>query len=181
MKKLMMIAVVMGAMGVSGIASAAGDTASATFTWSGAVPASPSSDGWIIKDSVGNDIQRGALIYKLGVDGKGELTSSSTIDFNVFKSADGVEVGDPAAQYSFALTSLQSTKGGLPQEQDSSGYYAVVADGTPMVKGGTPIAKTTGGVTFLTVASSGVATPSNQPVAGEDVDVHARIVVTGAL
>lgn len=181
MKKLMMIAVVMGALGVSGIASAAGDTASATFTWSGAVPMSPSSDGWIIKDSVGNDIQRGALIYKLDEAGNGELTSSSTIDFNVFKSTNGVDVGEPAAQYSYALTSLQATKGGLPQEQDGSGYYAVVADGLPMVKGAAPIAKATGGVTFLTVATSGVATPSNQPVAGEAVDVHARIVVSGAL
>lgn len=180
MKKCMLMAVVLGAMGIAGTASAA-DQASATFTWSGTVPMAPASDGFIIKDSAGNDIQRGTLIFAVNAGGEGDLTSSSTLNFNVYESVDGVEVGDPATSYSYALTSLQATKGGLPQEQDANGYYAIQADGDLMEKGAAPVAKATGGVTFLTVAPSAAATPSNKPVAGESVDVHARIVISDAV
>lgn len=178
MKESMLIAVVLGAMGFAGAASAA-DQASATFTWSGVVPMSSVSDGFIIKDSVGNDIERGALVFDVDAAGKGTLTSSSTLNFNVY-AFDGVNVGAPVMSYDYQMTSLQATKGGLPQEQDASGYYGVMADGAALVKG-TPVVKATGGVTNLTVVPSGVATPSNQPSSGEAVDVHARIVISNAV
>lgn len=178
MKKSMLMAVVLGAMGFAGAASAA-DQASATFTWSGVVPMSSVSNGFIIKDSVGNDIERGALVFDVDATGKGILTSSTTLNFNVYTSADGVAVGAPVNSYDFQLTSLQATKGGLPQEQDASGYYGVMADGAAMVKN-TPITGKSG-VTNLTVVPTTVGTPSNQPVAGEAVDVHARIVISNAV
>lgn len=181
MKKSMLMAVVLGAMGFAGAASAA-DQASATFTWSGVVPMSSISNGFIIiKDSAGLDVERGSLVFGLKPSGAyGVLTSSSTLNFNVYTSADGTTVGAPAASYDYQLTSLQATKGGLPQEQDASGYYAIMADGAVMAKG-TPVVKAAGGVTNLTVVPSGVSGPSNQPAAGEAVDVHARIVISNAV
>lgn len=179
MKKTIFAAVILGALGSAGAASAA-DQASATFTWSGVVPMSPISSGFIIKDSVGNDIQRGALIFSVDAAGKGSLTSASTLNFNVFDYTGDV-VGDPVTSYSYQLTSLQATKGGMPQEQDANGYYSVMADGAVMVVNSAATAKAAGGVTNLTVAPSAVATPSNQPVAGEAVDVHARIVISNAV
>lgn len=180
MKKTMLMAIVLGAMGFAGAASAA-DQASATFTWSGTVPMAPVSNGWVIKDSVGNDIERGALVFDVDSAGKGTLTSASTLNFNVYESADGVGVGLPATSYDYQLTSLQATKGGLPQEQDSNGYYVIMADGVEMAVNAAPTQKATGGVTNLTVAPSASTTPSNQPSSGEAVDVHARIVISNAI
>lgn len=179
MKKTMLMAVTLGAMGFVGAASAA-DQASATFTWSGTVPMAPISNGFIIKDSAGNDIERGTLVFDVNASGQGSLLSASTLNFNVY-AFDGTTVGDPATSYDYQLTSLQATKGGLPQEQDAQGYYSIMADGAAMVVNATATTKAAGGVTNLTVAPSGVATPSNQPTAGEGVDVHARIVISGAI
>lgn len=181
MKKTMMMAVVIGAMGVAGVASAVeADQASATFTWSGTVPMAPTSNGFIIKDSVGNDIQRGSLVFAVDNTGKGTLTSASTLNFNVFDYT-GNTVGNAVTSYSYQLTSVQATEGGLPQEQDAQGYYAIMSDGAKMVINAAPTVKDTGGVTNLTVVTSDVADPSNQPSAGEAVDVHARIVISGAV
>ncbi|WP_157830596.1 hypothetical protein [Aeromonas sobria] len=174
----MLMAVVLGAMGFAGAASAA-DDASATFTWSGTVPAAPVSGGFIIKDSAGNDIQRGALVFNVDPSGDGVLASSSTLDFNVYV-WDGTTVGAPATSYDYRLTSLQVTQGGLPQEQDAQGYYAIMADGVTMTKDA-PVTKLAGGATKLTVAPSGAATPSNQPTAGDAVDIHARIVISNGV
>lgn len=179
MKNSILVAAVLGAASFTGVVCAA-DQASATFTWSGAVPAAPISNGFIIKDSAGNDIPRGTLVFNVDAAGKGSLVSSSTLNFNVY-AFDGTTVGAPATSYNYQLTSLQATKGGLPQEQDANGYYAIMADGATMVKGDTPTAKATGGVTNLTVVPSAVATPSNQPASGEAVDIHARIVISGAV
>lgn len=179
MKKHMLMAVVLGMAGYVGSASAAVD-ASATFTWSGLVPAAPVSNGWIIKDAVGNDIIRGILVFKLDSQGaKGELMSSSSIDFNVYDYSNNV-IGAEATSYKYELSSIKVTKGGLPQEQSANGYYAVTGDGVKMVKGATPTAKA-GGITTLAVTTSGVATPDNQPDAGEPVDFHALIVVSDAV
>lgn len=179
MKKHMLMAVVLGVMGYAGAASAAND-ASATFTWSGSVPAAPISTGFIIKDSAGNDIERGALLFSVDDAGKGSLMSAENLNFNVYE-YDGTTVGTAATTYSYQLTSLMATKDGLPQEQDANGYYAIEADGVKLVKEAVATAKPTGGVTTLTVVPSGIAAPSNQPNAGEVVDVHARIVISGAV
>ncbi|MFM5881704.1 hypothetical protein ACET7V_20100 [Aeromonas sanarellii] len=182
MKKTILMAIVLGAVGVAGTVSAA-EQASATFTWSGTVPMGPTSNGFIIKDSVGNDIQRGSLLFSVDAAGKGVLTGSSTLGFNVFDYTNEI-VGAPVSSYSYQLTSLTSvqiTKGGLQQEQDSQGYYAIMADGTKMEVNGLPTDKPEGGVTNLAVITSGVATPSNQPSAGDVVDVHARIVISNAV
>lgn len=179
LKKTILMAIVMGTMGVTGTVSAA-EQAAATFTWSGTVPMGPTSNGFIIKDSVGNDIQRGSLVFSVDAAGKGTLTSASTLSFNVFDYTNDI-VGAPASAYSYQLTSVQATKGGLPQEQDAQGYYAIMADGAKVEVNGLPIDKAEGGVTNLTVVPSGVALPSNQPIAGEAVDVHARIVISNAV
>lgn len=179
MKKHILMAVVLGVMGYAGAASAE-DQASATFTWSGLVPAAPISNGFIIKDSAGNDIERGALLFSVDDAGKGSLMSSENLNFNVY-AYDGSTVGTATNAYSYQLTSLMATKDGLPQEQDASGYYAIEADGVKLVKEAVPTAKLTGGITTLTVVPSGIVAPSNQPDAGESVDVHARIVISGAV
>ncbi|MBL0656190.1 hypothetical protein JD524_16400 [Aeromonas caviae] len=181
MKKTILMAVVIGAVGVAGAASAAeAEQASATFTWSGTVPMAPTSNGFIIKDSVGNDIQRGTLVFSVDNTGKGTLTSASTLNFNVFDYTNDI-VGEPVTSYSYQLTSIQATEGGLPQEQGEQGYYAIMADGAKMEINALPTDKATGGVTNLTVIPSGALVPSNQPTAGEAVDVHARIVISGAV
>ncbi|MOA69802.1 hypothetical protein D3C78_1981940 [compost metagenome] len=56
-----------------------------------------------------------------------------------------------------------------------------MADGAKVEVNGLPTDKAEGGVTNLTVVPSGVALPSNQPIAGEAVDVHARIVISNAV
>ena len=99
MKKTILMAIVMGAMGVAGTVSAA-EQASATFTWAGTVPMGPTSNGFIIKDSVGNDIQRGSLVFSVDAAGKGALTSSSTLGFNVFDYTNEI-VGAPASTSSY--------------------------------------------------------------------------------
>jgi hypothetical protein len=179
MKKHILMAVVLGVMGYAGAASAE-DQASATFTWSGLVPAAPISNGFIIKDSAGNDIERGSLLFSVDDLGKGSLMSAQSLNFNVYE-YDGTTVGPAATGYSYQLTSLMVTKDGLPQEQDSNGYYAIEADNVTLVKGAAATAKPQGGITYLTVVPSGVAGPSNQPNAGEAVDLQARIVISGAL
>ncbi|MBL0656188.1 hypothetical protein JD524_16385 [Aeromonas caviae] len=177
MKKPILMAVI---MSVASAASAAeGEQASATFTWSGTVPMTPTSNGFIIKDSVGNDIQRGSLVFAVDAAGKGVLTSASTLNFNVFDYTNDT-VGDPVTYYSYQLTSVQATEGGLPQEQDAEGYYAIMADGAKIQVNDLPTTKATGGVTNLTVVPSDTPDPSNQPTAGEAVDVHARIVISDA-
>ncbi|MNJ14615.1 hypothetical protein D3C77_88450 [compost metagenome] len=180
MKKTILMSLVIGCVGFAGVASAA-DQASATFTWSGSVPMAPISDGFIIKDSAGNDIERGTMVFNVDAAGKGSLASASTLDFNVY-AYDGTTVGAPADSYDFRLISLEASKNGLPQEQDANGYYAIMADDAEMVKGATATVKAAGGVTNLTVVpATGVSTPSNQPLAGEAVDIHARIVISNAL
>ena len=56
-----------------------------------------------------------------------------------------------------------------------------MADGAKMEVNGLPTDKAEGGVTNITVVPSGVDLPSNQPIAGEAVDVHARIVISNAV
>lgn len=179
MKKTIVMAAILGAMGFAGAASAAGD-ASHVFTWSGTVPAIGTEDGFIIKSAAGTDIDNGLLLFVTDASGKGVLQSATSLDFNVFDYSTAPTIGAPAKSYSYELTSLAATKGGLVQEQDSNGYYAINADGAVMVKGGAATPKATGGKTVLTVQPSAVATPSNQPAAGDDVAVHATIVVTNA-
>lgn len=178
MKKTILMAVVLGAMGFAGAASAA-DQASATFSWSGTVPMAPVSNGFIIKDSVGNNIQRGTLVFDVDAAGKGTLTSSSTLDFNVY-TWDGSAITGTATAYDYTLTSLQATTGGLPQEQDDNGYYSIMADGDPLVKN-TPVPGQSGVTNLTVVPAAGVTTPSNQPSSGEAIDVHARIVISNAM
>ncbi|MFM5781525.1 hypothetical protein ACET8B_02070 [Aeromonas caviae] len=175
MKKTILMAAVLGALGFVGTASA--NVASHVFTWSGTVPASSSQNGFIIKASDTTDIKNGALVFSATADGKGVLQSSSSLDFNVFDYT-GEVIGDAAASYDYQLTNLGATKGGLVQEQDANGYYKITADGLDLDKGNIIAAKQ--GQTVLTVAQSEAATPSNQPESGDDVAVHATIVVTAA-
>lgn len=178
MKKAVLMVMVMGALGFVGSASAA-SAASNVFTWSGSVPDSSSQNGFIIKDSNGADVKNGTLVFTTDMAGKGVLLSSSALDFNVFKYTGGV-IGSEAASYSYQLSQLGATKAGLVQEQFGDGYYKVVADGVDMVKGAAAINKSSGGQTVLTIAPTSVASPNNQPNAGEDIAVQATIVITNA-
>lgn len=177
MKKTILIAAVLGAMGFAGVASAA-SVASNVFTWAGSVPASSSQNSFIIKAADTTDIQNGTLVFTADATGKGTLVSASTLDFNVFDYTGNV-VGAPASTYSYQLTNVGATKGGLVQEQDASGYYKIIADSQDLTKG-TVNNKAAGGQTVLTVAPTTVATPSNQPSTGDDVVVQATILVTAA-
>lgn len=176
MKKTILMAAVLGAMGFANVASA--NVATNVFTWSGSVPTSATQNGFIIKAADQSDIQNGILVFTADAAGKGNLQSATTLDFNVFDYTGNV-VGTAATQYTYQLTNLAATNGGLVQEQDASGYYAITADSVEMVKG-TAVSKATGGQTVLTVVPSSVATPSNQPNTGDDVAVQATIMVTAA-
>lgn len=178
MKNTVVMAAILGAVGFSCAASAA-NLASHVFTWSGTVPAASNQSNFIIKSDAGNDIENGTLLFLTDPTGKGVLHSASTVGFNVFDYT-GEAVGEQASSYSYALTHLAATKNGLVIEQGTDGYYAINADGATMVKGDA-INKPSGGPTVLTVEPTNVATPTNQPKAGDDVAVHATIVITNAV
>lgn len=176
MKKVLIAAAVFGAMGFASSASAA--VASQVFSWSGSVPAAAAQTGWIIKTPQKGDIVPGILVFSNAAN-KGVLTSSSDLAFNVFDYAAPPTVGAVASSYTYQLSSLAINSGGLSQEQGANGYFEIKADGASLVKG-TDVIKAAGGDTTLSVAPTAVATPSNQPVAGDDVDVQATIVITTA-
>ncbi|WP_421252671.1 hypothetical protein [Aeromonas sp. 600724] len=177
MKKTVVMAAILGAVGFTGAASA-DNLASHVFTWSGTVPAISTQSDFIIKSDAGSDIENGTLLFLTNPTGKGVLHSASAVGFNVFDYRGGA-VGQPASTYSYQLTHLAATKNGLVIEQGADGYYAINADGTTMVKNN-PIVKLTGGPTLLTVEPTKVTNPTNQPEAGDDVAVHATIVITDA-
>ncbi|MGN5073618.1 hypothetical protein ACTG2C_01140 [Aeromonas veronii] len=178
MKNTVVMAAILGAAGFTGAASA-DNLASHVFTWSGTVPAISIQKDFIIKSDAGSDIKNGTLLFLTDPTGKGVLHSSSTVGFNVFDYRNSA-VGQPAGSYSYQLTNLAATKNGLVIEQGTDGYYAINADGTTMVKGNT-IPKPSGGPTVLTVEPTNVANPTNQPNWGDDVAVHATIVITNAV
>ncbi|WFO49859.1 hypothetical protein [Aeromonas veronii] len=178
MKKTVVMAAILGAMGFAGAASAE-NLASHVFTWSGSVPAISTQTDFIIRSDAGGDIENGTLLFLTDVGGNGMLHSASTVGFNVFDYTGNV-VGEPARTYSYELTHLAATKNGLVTEQGADGYYAINADGTTMVKGNA-IDKPSGGSTVLTVEPTNAPNPTNQPKAGDDVAVHATIVITNAM
>jgi hypothetical protein len=174
---LMVAAVVGGAMGFAGAASA--NVATQVFSWTGSVPAAPSHTGWIIKTPQQGDIASGILVFNADANGKGVLTGATDLAFNVFDYSTPPTVGAVATNYTYQLSSLRVNSSGLAQEQGADGYFEILADGAAMTKG-TNVLKTAGGDTTLTVAPTAVATPSNQPSAGDDVSIQATIVVVSA-
>ncbi|MFM5401574.1 hypothetical protein [Aeromonas veronii] len=179
MKKTVVMAAILGGVGFS-CAASADNLASHVFTWSGTVPAISTQSNFIIKSDAGTDIENGTLLFLTDPTGKGVLHSASTVGFNVFEfDAMNQVLGEEATSYSYELTHLAATKNGLVIEQGTDGYYAINADGTTMVKG-TAISKSSGGSTVLSVEPTNVANPTNQPEAGDDVAVHATIVISDA-
>lgn len=184
MKKTMIAVALLGSLGFISAASAE-ISASQTFTWSGTVPAAPTSNGWVIAAPTGAPIGNGILTFTTDSEGKGELTGSTALRFNVFKelTAGVANTNEPATSYNYSLISLAVNSSGLAQEQDADGYYAIQSDNGGVVK---PMVKnnsfdSAAGETILNVIKSGVDTPSNQPVAGDSVEVQASIVVEGAV
>jgi hypothetical protein len=175
-KNVLIAAAIFGALGFAGAASA--NVASHAFTWSGSVPAVSTQNGWVVKAPQGGDIASGILVFNADAAGKGVLTGSTDLMFNVFDYTGG-NVGAAAASYEYQMTSLGVSNNGLVQEQGANGYFEVHADGSALTKG-TSVSKAAGGETTLMVAPSAVATPSNQPNAGDDVNVQAAIVVISA-
>jgi hypothetical protein len=173
---MIIAAAILGAMGFASSASAA--VASHVFSWTGSVPAASTQNGWIIKTPQKTDIGAGIMSFAVDASGKGVLNNSSDLAFNVFDYASGTP--DAAAtNYTYQLTSLAVNNNGLAQEQGANGYFEIKADGAALVKDAV-MTKATGGDTTLTVAPTAVATPSNQPAAGDDVNVQATIVVVSA-
>lgn len=183
MKKTMIAVALLGTMGLVGTTSAI--DASQVFTWSGTVPAAPTSTDWVIAQPIGTPITNGILTFTTDIAGKGVLTGSTDLRFNVFKEIGTTGTPDtaqPAASYDYKLISLAVNNAGLAAEQTADGYFAIQASNggvaAPLVKN---IAKTgASGETILSVVPSGVATPDNQPGAGDSVDVQATIVVENA-
>ncbi|MFM4875107.1 hypothetical protein ACEUDK_19415 [Aeromonas veronii] len=184
MKKTIIAVALLGSLGFVGAASAE-ISASQTFTWSGTVPAKPTSKGWVIAAPTGAPIGNGILTFTTDIESKGELTGSTALRFNVFKElTSGVANPDePAASYNYSLISLAVNSSGLAQEQDADGYYAIQSNNGGVVK---PMVKNSSfdgaaGETILNVIKSSADTPSNQPMAGDSVEVQASIVVEGAV
>ncbi|BCO14970.1 hypothetical protein RIMD111065_33260 [Aeromonas hydrophila] len=153
--------------------------ASNTFTWTGTVPAAPVvGNNWVIKSPTGQDLTNGIMVFRLNADGKGELTGSTELAFNVFsEQAPGVpDVAAPANTYTIELTSLAVNSAGLASEQDANGYFGIIANGAALAKG-TPEIMT--GDTRLIVGVQNDAA-ANQPLAGDSVDLQATLVVTNA-
>lgn len=175
-KNMLIAASILGALGFAGTASA--NVASQAFSWSGSVPAVSIQDGFIIKTPQKGEIPVGILVFKADASGKGVLTGSTELEFNVFSYV-GSDVGNAAANYEYQLTSLGVSKNGLVQEQRANGYFEIHADGELLVKG-SGVTKASGGATALSVAATSADTSYNQPDAGDDVNVQAAIVVTTA-
>lgn len=178
MKKTIIAAALLGTLGLVGMASAA-TSASQVFTWSGTVPAAPTSNGWVIAKPDGEAITNGALTFTTNAEGKGVLTGSQELRFNVFK------VGDktPATNYDFTLTSLAVSSNGLVSEQTSDGYFAIQAlksSGESMTLAKNTAVSGVSGETVLSVVRSDVEKPANQPNGGDGVVVQATIVVENA-
>lgn len=181
MKKSIIAAALLSSMALAGVASAATD-ASQVFTWSGTVPATPISNGWVIAKPDGSAITNGALNFDVTKDGKAVLLNSQELRFNVFKSDDKT----PAKNYSVKLEYLgvsNTSTGAQIAEQPNDGYFAIQAlkstgDVITLVKGTAVDALS--GETVLSVVRSGVEKPSNQPNAGDGVIVQATILVENA-
>ncbi|WP_421262993.1 hypothetical protein [Aeromonas sp. 602200] len=176
MKKVFVAVAILGAMGFVSSASAA--VASHVFSWSGTVPAASTDSAWIIKTPQKDDIPAGILTFTTAGD-KGVLTGSTDLAFNVFDYATPPTVGNAAASYTYQLSSLAINSAGLAAEQGADGYFEIQANGAALVKG-QDVTVATGEATTLIVAPTAVATPSNQPDAGDDVNVQATIVVSAA-
>ncbi|WP_129504148.1 hypothetical protein [Aeromonas veronii] len=176
MKKMLIAAVAFGAMGF--VNSASATVASNVFQWAGTVPASATQNGFIIKSPTASDIGAGQMTFTADTAGKGVLSGSSTIEFNVFEYSANT-VGAAATDFTYQLSSLKAGVSGLAQEQSATGYFQIEADAVPLVKG-TDVTKANGGVVSLSVAPTNVATPSNQPAAGDSVEVLATILVSNA-
>ncbi|WP_429219258.1 hypothetical protein [Aeromonas veronii] len=176
MKKVFVAAAILGAMGFASSASAS--VASQSFSWAGSVPAASTNSTWIIKTPQGDDIPGAGSLTFTTVGGKGELTGASDLQFKVFEYSGG-KVGSTATSYTYQLTSLAVSNAGLAAEQGANGYFEVKANGAALVKG-QDVTVSNGDATSLIVAPTSVATPSNQPDAGDDVYVQASIVVSAA-
>ncbi|MFQ2048378.1 hypothetical protein ACK34J_05445 [Aeromonas veronii] len=183
MKKAMIAVALLGTMGLVGTASAI--DASQVFTWTGTVPAMPTSNAWVIAQPTGAPITNGILTFTTDAAGKGVLTGSTELRFNVFKE-DGTtnlpDTAQPALSYGYKLISLAVNSAGLAAEQAADGYFAIQGSNAGVAA---PLVKNTlkagvSGETILSVVQSGVAIPGNQPNAGDSVDVQATIVVEGA-
>lgn len=184
MKKSLIGLALLGSMGLVGTASAV--DASQTFTWTGSVPAAPTSNGWVVASPTGSEIGNGILTFVADKDGKGVLKSSSDLTFNVFaeegENTGKPDLSKPAKSYGYKMISLAVNNGGLAQEQNNEGYFAISA----MNKGKeVKLVKHTAqagaaGDTILRVVTSGTG-QSNQPNAGDAVDVQAAIVIEGAV
>ncbi|WP_152607654.1 hypothetical protein [Aeromonas hydrophila] len=175
-KKFLIATAALGAMGF--VNSVSANVASQVFSWTGSVPAASTDGAWIIKSPHKNDVDSGILVFKAEGD-KGVLTSSSDLAFNVFDYTANPTVGDAASNYSYQLTSLAINSNGLAQEQGTNGYFEIRADGVALEKD-VAKAKASGGNTVLTVAPTTATSPSNQPAAGDDVNIQATIVITTA-
>ncbi|WP_270827510.1 hypothetical protein [Aeromonas sp. Y318-1] len=186
MKKAMIAVALLGTMGLVGTASAI--DASQTFTWSGTVPAAPTSNGWVIAQPTGAAITNGILTFTTDAAGKGVLTGSTELRFNVFEelvaTPGAPDTGKPATAYDYKLISLAVNSAGLAAEQDANGYFAIQSSNNgitePMVKNtvsATNATQVTGETILSVIKGAGV---SNQPSAGDSVDVQASIVVENA-
>ncbi|WP_421187452.1 hypothetical protein [Aeromonas enteropelogenes] len=177
MSKVHIAAAIIGAMGFVGGVSAA-DEASQVFNWTGSVPATSTTGGaWIIKSPSGGEVDSGILAFTADETGKGVLTSSTDLAFNVF-SYDSGTVGAQAEKYSYKLTNLAINSNGLAQEQGDKGYFEIRGNASALEKD--TVVADVSGETVLTVAPTTEANPSNQPAAGDDVNVQATIVITSA-
>ncbi|HDO1324271.1 TPA: hypothetical protein P2R04_001218 [Aeromonas veronii] len=183
MKKAMIAVALLGTMGLVGTASAF--QASQVFPWSGTVPAMPTSETWVIAQPTGAPITNGILTFKTDAAGnKGVLTGSTELRFNVFKESTATpntpDIAQPAVSYGYKLVSLAVNTSGLAVEQAADSYFAIQGSNggvaAPLVKNAL-IPGVSGETVLSVVKGTGV---SNQPNAGDSVDVQATIVVEGA-
>jgi hypothetical protein len=182
MKKSLVGIALLGSFGLVGTASAV--DASQTFTWTGTVPAAPTVSGWVIASPTGAEIGSGILSFTAGASGKGELKSSTELLFNVFKESTGAagtpDTAAPAATYDYKLVSLAVNANSFANEQGDTGYFAIEAinngDTVTLVKNTAQTAAA--GETILRVVKG--AGVSNQPNAGDSVDIQASIVIENA-
>ncbi|HDO1331764.1 TPA: hypothetical protein P2Q98_004564 [Aeromonas veronii] len=187
MKKAMIAIALLGSMGLVGTASAALLETSQVFTWSGNVPAAPKVDGWVIAQPDGSAIPRGILVFTTDAAGKGVLTGSTELRFQVFEEdandAGKPDLGKVATKYNYTLTSLAVNSAGLAAEQADAGYFAIQSLNGGVateLKKNTPVAALKEETILSVVKNTQFAAPANQPNAGDSVDVQATVVVDGA-
>ncbi|MGR5050325.1 hypothetical protein ACPV30_14080 [Photobacterium damselae] len=194
MKKTISILATLSALGFAQTSTAA-DIGTAAFQWTGTVPAMTASNSgyWIVNASGSAilDANDGVMVFSNTKDKGIQLATASTFGFKVVSdiTSDSVSTPDgvfnPAVDntvvgYQGALVEQKAGANGLVDVGGDDGYFAVTADGTPLVAGAAQgaISKQNGSVTNITLAPATDGSSFTKANANEKWNVQAIVALS---